>query len=547
MIKPQGILFLFLFLFAPFLQAQYVHSFIENKGQWNHPFEYKLELGNGAVFLQGDAIVVTMADEEALAARHRAMHGEDIDIPEFIQAHAYEVRLVGANEQPFHQAHRKTPTRYNYFIGNDPQKWQSGVRAYGEVVYEDVYKGVDARYYFTEVGNLKYDFVLSPKADPNLISMQYIGLNGISLKEGNLVLQTSIDDVLEMAPFAFQEIDGERVRIECSYILDGDVVKFKLGKYNRRFPLVIDPELIFSSFSGSSADNFGFTATYSVDGGLYGGGIVFNNGGTYPTTRGAFQISFSGPRVDIAISKFSSDGRSLLYSTYLGGGEDEVPYSMVETKDKKLVVYGSTGSNDFPTRPNAFDRVFKGGGDPFSHFSQPNEIKYSSGSDIFVCILDSTGGSLPGATLYGGTENDGINSLDFNYGDVFRGEVTVDTAGNIYVVGTSASSNLTVGPEAYIRQSSGDTNGFIAAFNDDLSVLRWASYIGGSAEDNALSVKVAPDQQSVYVSGVTLSDDLNFADTAYQETRLSFEEGYIVRLKASNGKFLAGNIQWHVL
>lgn len=479
-----------------------------------------------------------MLDEDALATRHRGMHGEEVKVPEFIQGHAYEVKLIGANENLSSVANDRTPTHYNYFIGNNPETWRSDVAAYREVLYKEVYKGIDARYYFTAEGNLKYDFVLEPRADVGLISMQYVGVDNLELIEGNLVLSTSVEDVVEMAPFAYQEIEGERVRVDCEYILQGDVVKFEIGDYHKKYPLVIDPELVFSSFAGSSADNFGFTATYSVDGGLYGGGIVFNRAGSYPTTRGAFQIGFSGPRVDIGISKFSADGKTLVYSTYLGGGEDELPYSLVETKDKSLVIYGSTGSSDFPTRPNAFERVFKGGTNAFSYFR--NEVKYPSGSDIFICTLDSLGGSLPGATLYGGTENEGFNSLDFNYGDLFRGEVTVDSSGNVYVVGTTASTNLTVGPEAYIRQSPGDTNGFVASFDAGLTTLRWASYLGGSDEDNALSVKVASNQQSVYLCGGTRSDDMNFADTAYQKNRLSGVDGYIVKLKSSNGKFLAG-------
>ncbi len=495
-------------------------------------------MGSGAVFLQGNSVVVTMVDEIALGSLHKAMHGEDVKLPKQIQAHAYEVQLVGASVDISSTTYNKSHTQYNYFIGNDAANWASGVGAYREVLYEGVYPGIDAKYYFTPEGNLKYDFVVNPKANPKQIAMQYIGVDGMQLDHGNLILQTSVREVLELAPFAYQQIDDERVEVQCAYKIEGDLVLFELGSYNGKYPLIIDPELVFSTFSGSSANNFGFTATYSSDGGLYAGGIVFNDGGKYPATRGAFQINFLGPRVDIAISKFSADGSQLEYATYLGGGEDELPYSLIETKDRQLVVYGSTGSNDFPTRPNAHDRTFAGGSNPLHFFT--HTVSYPQGSDVFICVLDSTGGSLPAATLYGGNENDGINSLDFNYGDSFRGEVVTDSTGNIYIVGSTNSTNITVGSNAYIRQAPDSINGFIAAFDAGLTTLRWGSYLGGVGEDNALSAKLAPDFQSIYITGGTISNDFNFPTEAYQSTRKGERDGYIVELSTDNGSFKSG-------
>ena len=537
LVKPYFIIFLVSF-FALSASGQVKNSFIKNEGQWEEAFDYKMEVPYGALFLQGDAVVVSMADEAGMSALHHAMHGHDIEPPGAIDAHAYEVKLVGANPSQS-KSFQKRNTHYNYFLGNNPTNWKSDVGAFGEVVYEKVYKGIDARYYFSEEGNFKYDFIIAPKADPSQVELEYVGVDGLELDaRGNLNISTSVENIQEMAPFAFQQIDGQRHVVECSFVLVENKITFKLGEYDRKHELIIDPELVFSTFSGSTANNFGYTATYSVDGGLYAGGIVFNDGGTYPTTRGAFQINFSGPGVDIAISKFSSDGSSLEYSTYLGGGEDEMPYSLVETLDKKLVVFGSTGSSDFPTRPNAFDRTFAGGPEPLRFFL--NEVVYPNGSDVFVVMLDSVGGGLPAATLYGGLGNDGFSCFDFNYGDPFRGEVIADTIGNIYVVGGTYSENLTVGPQAYKTTAPDSVNGFIAAFDHDLSILRWASYIGGSGEDMALSAKLSPDQQSVYVAGATESDDMGFTTEAFQNTRFAEEEGFIVRLSAADGSYMSG-------
>src|SRR5690606_35025321 len=218
-------------------------------------------MGSGAVFLQGNSVVVTMVDEIALGAMHKAMHGEDVDVPDYIQAHAYEVKLVGASAEVASFTDEKSHTKYNYFIGNNEENWKSGVGAYGNVVYKDVYPGIDAKYYFTPEGNLKYDFIVAAKANPDKIAMHYVGIENMQLKDGNLILPTSVREVVELAPFAYQNIDGERVEVSCAYKLEGDLVRFEIGDYNKKYPLVIDPELVFSTFSGSSANNFGFTAT----------------------------------------------------------------------------------------------------------------------------------------------------------------------------------------------------------------------------------------------------------------------------------------------
>ena len=80
-------------------------------------------------------------------------------------------------------------------------------------------------------------------------------------------------------------------KVKCSFEIKNDVVSFKLGRYNKKHTIVIDPTLVFTSFSGSSADNWGYTATYDDFGNLYGGGIVFNPG--YPTTIGVIDPTYN--------------------------------------------------------------------------------------------------------------------------------------------------------------------------------------------------------------------------------------------------------------
>ena len=200
--------------------------------------------------------------------------------------------------------------------------------------------------------------------------------------------------------------------------------------YDTTKELIIDPEIVFATYTGATTDNWGFTATYDEAGHLYAGGASFGVG--YPTTVGAFQEEFAGGdlagpfQTDIGISKFSTDGSDLIYSTYLGGGDsNEMPHSMFVSDDNELVVLGSTGSNEYPTTDNAFDTSFNGG----NPFSGANNIQYTNGADIVVARFSTDGSDLVASTYLGGSGDDGLNlaaDLTFNYADEARGEVFLD-------------------------------------------------------------------------------------------------------------------------
>jgi hypothetical protein len=110
--------------------------------------------------------------------------------------------------------------------------------------------------------------------------MRYDGVDGLSLRNGNVVIKTSISDVMELKPYAYQQVDGREVAVECDYVLDKQnrMLTFSVGDYNRNLPLVIDPQLIFSTYTGSAADNWGTTATYDLNRNTYSSGVVFGVG-----------------------------------------------------------------------------------------------------------------------------------------------------------------------------------------------------------------------------------------------------------------------------
>ena len=264
-----------------------------------------------------------------------------------LRSHAYKVNFEGASDGVEIIPEKMQESYNNYFIGNDPSKWAGNCKIYRGITYRNMYPGIDVRYY-SENGTLKYDIIVNPGANPNNIVMKYDGADKLSIKNNQLFVKTSVGDVKELAPYSFQfdKVNG-KTAINCKYeIIDGNTVRFKIKSYARDVPLIIDPTVIFSSFSGSRTDNWGFTATPGPDGSLFGGGIVDGNG--YPVTAGAQQATPGGAHWDIGLTRFSPTGTSRMYSTYLGGNGNDYPLSMISDGEGNLVLMGRTYSTNFP-------------------------------------------------------------------------------------------------------------------------------------------------------------------------------------------------------
>jgi hypothetical protein len=363
-----------------------------------------------------------------------------------LHSHAYEMRFLNANKNATVLPDKPLPTTNNYFIGNDPSKWASNCRTFQGVTYKNMYPGIDVRYY-TANGTLKYDIIVGPGADVNNIAMYFEGVESLKVKDGALHIKTSVDEVIEMAPYTYQLTESGRTEIPCSFDVKGNIVRFKLeGNYTKNSTLVIDPSLVFSTFTGSTADNWGYTATYDGKGNFYAGGIVFESG-QFPVSNGAFQQSYQGGNIatgenggfDIAIMKFDPTGSNRIYATYLGGSKgNEQPHSMVVDASGNLVIAGRTSSSDYPLVG------------PLKTFGPMGGLQ-----DIIVTKLNATGTALVGSVKIGGSGNDGVNihskyaakgaeSLNRNYGDDARSEVILDAGGNVYFASCTQSTDFPV-------------------------------------------------------------------------------------------------------
>ncbi len=513
------------------MHAQYV-QFTENKGQWNSRVLFAGDAGNTGFFLEKNGYRVLLNDSDDISTINQYFGGHPATtatskqtksqavinaskkgtgvVPDLIlHSHAYEVTFLGSAENPKILPDKMVPTFSNYFIGNDRSKWSSNCKIYQALLYQNIYPGVDVRYY-TSNSQLKYDIIVNPGADISKIALGFAGADGLSVKNGNLIVKTSVGNVMELAPKAYQVVNNVRTNVDVKFYVSDSTVYFKTANYAKTSALVIDPALVFSSFTGSKSDNWGYTATYDAAGNFYAGGICFGPG--YPTSLGAFQQNFAGGSgsggsgFDVAIIKLSHDGVNRVFATYLGGTGNEQPHSMVVDNNGSLIVAGRTTSTDFPVTQTGIG---------------PGGL-----TDIFITKFTPDGSGLVASEKIGGAGNDGINEADKeaitganstpirrNYGDDARSEVIVDSYNNIYLASCTQSNdtteaNLLSTPDAFQRQFSGGMqDGLLVKTDPSLHVL-FSSYLGGNGDDAAFVLALNPGTNDIYVGGATTSNNL---------------------------------------
>jgi gliding motility-associated-like protein len=505
-------------------------TFTENRGQWPSQVLYRANVPGGAVFVERTSLTYVQFSGLDLHA-----HGREVQelVP---KGHAYRVHFVGGQANA-HWGNVRQPHYENHFIGNDPAHWGVECGVFGEVLLKEVWPGLDIL--LNGGHGFKYDVVVAPGADAAQARFRFEGQSSLAVKNRELHVSLATGLVVEEAPVVFNlGPTGERHIVEARYHLSGDQLSFDLPQgHDGSSVLVIDPVLTFASYSGSTADNFGFTATYDVAGHLYGGGIVFNTG--YPTTLGVFDPSFNGGTVDVGISKWAPDGSSLMWSTYIGGNGSEAPHSLVVNSANELYVMGSTGSSNYPTTPGCFMGAFQGG--PAITFTQGYGFAFNSGADIFLTHLNAAGSALIGSTYVGGSGTDGVNQsvLAYNYGDSFRGEVALDPDENPVVATSTSSTNILVttgAPQPVFGGASLDA--YVFRMNPGLTTMLWATYCGGNGADSGHGVQFSSTGE-VYVTGGTTSTNLPMVGGSLQAANSGGTDGFIMRYSPNGATLLS--------
>lgn len=514
--------------------------FKENKGQWHSNAQFRTNIPGGSVFFESNAFTYSVYDNEALRLIHPGARnsgkGLNNAVPNSYKSHAFKMFFKDANPNPQIEGVNKLASYSNYFIG-ETVKHASNVAEFNDISYERIYDYIDLDVYSTD-NFLKYEFVVYPKGNVTDIAVGFEGLNDVCLKDGDLYMQTSVGEIIEFEPYAYQIIGVNKVEVACDFVLkDGELTYAFPNGYNQSETLIIDPTMVFATYSGSTADNFGFTATYDDDQNAYAGGIVFATG--YPVTMGAAQVPWNGGGVDIGITKYNPAGTARIYATYLGGNGGELPHSLIANSLNELFIMGTTGSSDFPTSLAAYDTSYNGG--PALNLTQGIGVNFPNGSDIFVSRLSADGTLLQASTLIGGTDNDGLNattgSLRYNYADEARGEVLIDGQNNVYVVSNTNSTDFPVTGGVIQNTNRGMQDGVVFKMDNNLTSVIWSTYHGGNGNDACYSVALTRNDD-VIVAGGTVSTDLPITLGAYQTTfQGGRSDGFISKI-SKNGNIL---------
>ncbi|MDQ3934096.1 MAG: SBBP repeat-containing protein [Actinomycetota bacterium] len=500
-------------------------AFEQNRGQAGGEVEY-LARGSGyTLFLTPtEAVLSLQAGEPGTTT---LMGDGSLTRGTGMEADGAVVRmgLAGASSQPEIAGRSRKPATASYIRGDDPSKWRTGVPTFGRVQYTGVYPGIDMAWYGNSAG-LEYDFEVAAGADPSRIGLTFEGAEGVSVgSAGELVVRTAAGDLSHQRPFAYQETNGVRERVEAGYVLRRDgSVGFELGSYDRAKPLVIDPQIVYSTYIGGNRSDRG--ADVAVD----GAGNAYIVGSTespdFPTTSGAFRTSAPGGDSDVFVSKLSQDGSTLEYSTYLGTGGQDFGHSIAVNGDGHAFVTGKAAWGDFPTTPGAF-----------------RETDPSSTADLFVAKLSTDGSSLDYGTYLGSR---GVFD-DF-------GAVAIDADGSAYVAGTTDGDNWPTTPGAF--QSSDPEpgppasgfDGYVTKLTPDGSGLEWSSYLGGPTGHGGPQA-IAVEGENAYVTGTSNADGFPTTPGAYRETAPSpgqESDAFVAKFatdgsKLEYGTYLGGN------
>jgi len=397
--------------------------------------------------------------------------------------------FVGSNPSPAVAGSDRLSGVSNYFIGNDPSRWRTHVPHFGSVIYRDLYPGIDTRFHGNQRGRLEYDFTVSPGADPSSIRIGMHGADGIHLDgAGNLVMDLAGQIIVEPRPSIYQLIDGARRGVEGGYTLQASRVGFAVGSFDGTSPLVIDPEVEYSTFLGGSGDEIAeIHPAVDSSGDFFVCGITDSM--DFPTTPGVIQPSLKGS-FDGYITEMSADGSSVVSSTFLGGtGFDDAQACLVDGEDN-VYVGGFTTSADFPVTPGAFQPTLEGGP-----------------SDGFVAKIAPGEPSLIYSTFLGGTGDENLNGIQIN------------AAGDAFVAGDTFSTDFPTTPGAYqtsnaegegvqcpgLRTPKQCNDEFVTKLNPTGTALLYSTYLGGRGSECCQPGLAVDSQGDAYLEGSTSS------------------------------------------
>jgi hypothetical protein len=485
------------FLAAPAAE----HRLLRLESRHRHmPLSFELNRGQAATSVRylarGSGFTLFLTATEAVLVS-RSPHSSRSSVV----SNVLTLRLAGSNPAARLSGLDALPGQANYLLGRDRSRWVTDVPTYAKVKCESVYPGVDLVYYGTEE-RLEDDFTVAPGSDPRVIRLSLPGAAARVDGDGDLVAKVGSDEIRLGRPVAYQTSAGEghRMSVKAEYVqITPSEFGFRLGTYDHHRALVIDPVLMYSTYLGGTNLDKATSIALDASGSAYVTGNTTSTDFPVFPKPGAFQTActLNAQSVcagDIFVTKLNASG-TVVYSTYVGGSGGDFGLGIAVDPAGNAYVAGQTTSKDFPIPAGVNTFQSSCGLD-------------SSGNcqDGFLLVLNSSGSALVYSTYLGGSNNDEANA------------VTVDTAGDAYVVGQTSSSNFPVssgafqthcGTDGTCNASSGTpaADAFVTKLNTTKSgsaSLAYSTYLGGSGSDIAFAVAVDAAGHAV-VTGSTKS------------------------------------------
>jgi hypothetical protein len=458
-------------------------AFEPNRGQTGSDIAYIAHATDSTVLIRKNGLTLSVLERPA---HNKTSAHATVDNTTF--------ELKGGSRETQITASDGLPGKINYLIGRNRSKWLTNLPTYRRVTYHNVYPGIDLVCYGAG-RRFEYDFVVAAGADPGRIQMQVHGRCAARLHNGAVEVPGAGSTVSLHSPVIYQMVSGKRHKVDGAFQLAHNQVSFRLGAYDHSRPLVIDPVAYATCIGGASVDVANAIAVDSLGQAYITG---YTSSGQFPTTPNAFKHGTETiPFFTAFVSKFSADGSTLLYSTFVGGNHQDCGYGIAVDSQYRAYVVGSTSSSNLPLTPNALQTTIQG-----------------SSSESFLLVLSSDG-TMPVYYSYI-SGNDGIDAEC----------VRLDDLGRVYVGGATYSTNMLVTPSAFQSTSGGGKDAFVSRFDPTPAggfSLGYSSYLGGNNDEDGEAIAIN-DSGIVAIEGGTQSHNLPLKNPAQNTIPLGTHE-----------------------
>lgn len=455
--------------------------FIENTGQLDHRVAYYARTFAGTAFVtRNGALVLNLPGRHGRAVGSRGRGWVLSEIPVSVAA----LRPFGAG---------RSPTHVSVFHGKDPAHWRKVLKTYAAVDVGRPWPGIDYRVK-AHGDNIERVFTLAPGASASAIRMQVRGAKGLSVDDGRLIAHTGDGPVTLSRPVAYQRIRGQRKPVRVAYVLDGERYGFRLGSYDAKHPVIIDP-LLQATYLGGTSNNNDTEALAVGTQHIYVAGQTAST--NFPGTTGGSQTANAGLH-DAYVAELSTDLTTVTQATYFGGSGDDYGVSLA-IGGGQVYLAGYTDSTNLPKTTGGAQSSINGG------------------YDAFVAELSADLTTLTQTTYVGGSGSD------------YETAMVLGGVGQIYLTGYTASTDLpgTTGAAQSSLVSANDA--YVAELSPDLKTLTRSTYLGGSGDDDAYALALGSGGQ-VYVAGGTTSTNLPGTAGGAQPSNAGYTDVFVAEL-----------------